>query len=447
MANSKYVKEIEQKDYQSEVLDAKGPVILDFYSTECPPCEALASKFDSLADIFGKDVKFLKIFRQGNRELANELGVKSSPTLVFYQNGQETGQRLTGGIRKKDISKAIENLLGTEKYQEVRGEIKIKEREADILILGGGPAGLSAAIYAAQAKQKTILVDQQLTGGQVSITHLVANYPGTGKTVPGYELVHNMYEQAIDSGTEVIAAVDVSDITLGDDGNHSVRLDGETRIRTKAILLATGVEPRLLGIPGETEYRGDGVSYCATCDGKFYEDKEVVVIGGGNSAVEESIFLTKFATKVNIIHQFDHLQANKTAQEEAFANEKINFIWDSEPREFKKEGDRLRVTYENLKTRERSDIVTDGVFIFIGWVPNTFMLTEKLERNDWGYVVTDEDMATNLPGVYAIGDMRAKKFRQIATAVSDGCIAALAAEKHIHALKQQEKKQKDKVAG
>lgn len=437
--NLENIVEITAADFEPLIRKTPGAAIIDFYSEDCAPCEALASKYEALAHLFGKDVRFYKIFRQKNRDLALELGVRSSPTLIFFKDGEEVGARLTGAIRKREIIEEIRSLLPHEKFEAISAKRTEQKREVDVAILGGGPAGLTAAIYAAQARLKVLVIDQDLTGGQVKTTHMISNYPGTGGAVSGWELSERMLRQAQDAGAEIMAAVDVTAVSLKT-GRTTIRIDDELEVQAKAVVLAMGAEPRRLGIPGEQEFRGRGISYCATCDGKYYDDKEVVVIGGGNSAVEESLFLTKFAGKVTIVHQFDHLQANKQAQEEAFANPKINFMWESEPRAFEQLPDgRMKVVVENVKTGARTDIITDGVFIFVGMVPNLSSIHDPIEKNAWGYVVTDEDMETSIPGVFAVGDLRAKKYRQAAIAVGEGCIAAINCEKRIEAMRHAEK--------
>ncbi|MBW7859435.1 MAG: FAD-dependent oxidoreductase, partial [Leptonema sp. (in: Bacteria)] len=358
-----YITEINATQYADLVVNTKGPVILDFYSDDCVPCESLASKYESLALLFGSKVKFLKIFRQQNRDLALSLGVKSSPTLIFYIDGKEVGNRLTGAIRKSAIVNQISSMLTQDEFNQLYSNRQSKRIDVDVAILGGGPAGLTAALYAAQAKLKVLVIDQDLTGGQVKITHLISNYPGTGGPVSGWELSEKMLRQAEEAGAEVLSAVDVTSVKLKE-GNHIIQIDNEINVHSAVVILATGAEPRLLSIVGEKEYKGKGISYCATCDGKYYQDKEVIVIGGGNSAIEESLFLTKFASKVTIIHQFDHLQANKTAQEQAFANDKIQFIWNTEARSFElQENGQMKVTVENLTTNQKHDILTDGAFV------------------------------------------------------------------------------------
>ncbi len=425
---SENILHITSEDFNTEVLQGQS-VVVDFYSTECPPCEALASKFEALADIYGSDIKFIKIFRQENRELAQQLGVTSSPTLLFYKNGEMVGERLTGGIKRSDITKNLDILIPSQRSAELKSKITKSETSCDVLVIGGGPAGLSAAIYTAQAKLKTIVVDKELPGGQVKITHLVSNYPGFSEPISGYMLMHHMAEQAKGAGAEFRSAVELTDINLAE---KYVVVDGVETIKAKKILIATGSSPRLLGVKGEKEYKGQGISYCATCDAKFYEGKHVIVIGGGNSAIEESLFITKFASKVTIVHQFDKLQANKIAQEKAFANPKIEFVFEHEPREFVKSGSSVnQVIVEDLKTHELKTLSCDGVFIFAGMQPNINDLNTDFALDNWGYIKTDAGMKTNVQDVFAVGDVASKQFRQITTAVSDGTIAAIAAAKEL----------------
>ncbi|HPV41084.1 MAG TPA: FAD-dependent oxidoreductase [Spirochaetota bacterium] len=422
---------INASQYESEVLGG-GSVVVDFYSTECPPCEALAAKYEPLSEIYGRDIRFIKIFRQENRPLAEKLGVMSSPTVIFYKDGKEVGQRLSGGIKRSDIVKNLELLIDRKKADELRARVKPVVTDCDILIMGGGPTGLTAGIYAAQAKVKTILVDQALPGGQVTTTHLVSNYPGFEKPVEGFMLTHFMTEQAKKAGVDFRQAVEVTDVDLS---AKTILVDGFETIRAKRIIIATGSSYRELNVPGEVEYKGKGISYCATCDAKYYDDKEVVVIGGGNSAVEESLFITRFARKVTIVHQFDKLQANKEAQEKAFANPKIEFVFEHEPRAFEKRPDGgMDVTIEDLKTGKRRTMATDGVFIFAGLKPNISLFNGVLKLDQWGYVAADELLHTNVPGVFAAGDVRSKPYRQITTAVADGTIAAITAVKELEAM-------------
>lgn len=419
---------ITAKEYDQEVLNG-GLVVLDFYSTECPPCEALASKFESLSEIYGEDIKFVKIFRQENRELAESLGVKSSPSLIFYNNGEIVGDMLTGGIRRSDIVKNFELLLTPERVQELNSRVEPVTTECDLLILGAGPGGLTAAIYAGQAKLNTIIADTGAPGGQVTTTHLVSNYPGFSKPIEGFMLMHYMNEQVAAAGVGTRYSVDITDVHLKD---KTILIDGYETIKAKKIIIATGSSYKPLGIPGEKEYKGHGISYCATCDAKYYEGKEVIVIGGGNSAIEESMFITKFAHKVTVVHQFDHLQANKIAQEQAFANDRIEFIFQHEPREFKKTDSGMAVAVEDLKTKEIKTLHTDGVFIFAGMQANLELCKEgRLALDQWGYIEVDRYMRTNIPDVFAVGDVAEKVYRQITIAVAEATIAAITVAKEL----------------
>jgi thioredoxin reductase (NADPH) len=421
------MKEINSSEFEKEVLQSEK-VVLDFYSTECPPCEALASKFEDLSLLYGRDIKFLKIFRQGNRELAEKLGVKSSPTLLFLSYGKEVAPRLTGGIKRSEIIRNLDSMLPPEKVKEIKSTIKPSYSEFDVIILGAGPGGLTAGLYLCQSKINTVLIDIALPGGHVSTTHEVSNYPGFIEPQAGYMLSHNMSEQTKLCGTIYKVAVDVTKVDLE---KKEVIIDEYETVKAKRIIIATGTTPNLTGAPGEKELKGKGISYCATCDAKYFNDKEVVVIGGGNSAVEESEYITRFASKLTIVHQFDKLTANKKAQEKVFNNPKISILFNNEPRAFVREGEKIITEVENVITRERSRLVSDGVFIFIGMKPNISLFKEKLELDQWGYIKTNEDMLTSIPGVYAVGDVISKKYRQITTAVADGTIAAMAIAKEM----------------
>ncbi len=422
------MKEINASEFKQEVLNG-GKVVLDFYSTECPPCEALAPKFDAMAELYGDKIKFLKIFRQGNRELATELGVSSSPTLLFFENGKQILDTISGGIKKAEIIERLDKMVTPEEAQEIKSRIKPTVSEYDVAILGGGPAGLTAGIYLGQAKIKTVLIDPALPGGYMGITHQVSNYPGFDQPQNGYMLAHFMSEQAKHSGIDFKVAVDVTSVDLV---KKEIVIDQMETIRAKKIIIGTGTSPNTMNAPGEKDYKGRGISYCATCDAKYYVDKDVTVIGGGNSAVEEALFITKFARKVTMVHQFDALTANQTAIDHLKANDKISVLYSHEPRKFEKRDDKMVATLENLKTKELVELQGDGVFVFIGFKANNSVLGDVLpEMDQWGYIKTNEDCQTSLPDVYAIGDIISKKYRQITTAVADGTIAAMTISKEL----------------
>ncbi len=299
----------------------------------------------------------------------------------------------------------------------------------DIIILGAGPAGLSAGIYASRGKLKTLILNEGAIGGQVTLTNEVANYPGV-ETTKGYSLVNVMKNQARSFGCRIRSNIKLTSVDLKGKVKK-VTINDSEEFRSKAVIVAPGGKPRMLGIPGEREFKGTGVSYCATCDGDFFTGKRVVVVGGGNSALEEAVALTKHASKVTIVHQFDHFQAFKHAVEEVKNNNKIEIILESEPREIIGDNIVSAVKIEHLPTGKTTTIETDGLFIFIGYVPNTGFFKGILKMNDYGEIITSPQMETNISGIFAAGDSIKKKYRQVTTAVADGTIAALAAADYI----------------
>jgi len=300
----------------------------------------------------------------------------------------------------------------------------------DVIIVGAGPAGLSAAIYASRARLKTLVLDESVPGGQMKTTHKVSNYPGFPEDVRGTDLAKAFSAQAERFGAKIRRAIEITAHDLTGPVKR-FQLDEEEEVEAPAVIIATGAKPRELGVPGESKFRGRGISSCATCDGAYFDGKEIHVIGGGNSAVEESLFLTQFAKKVTLVHQFDHFQAEPVSAAQALESPKIEVIWNSEPRAFVGENQLEKLRIENVKTKEVREFATDGVFIFVGYTPRTDLVKGLVPLNEWGYVETQEDMSTQVPGVYVAGDIRSKRFRQITTAVADGTIAALAVQKFV----------------
>ncbi len=303
------------------------------------------------------------------------------------------------------------------------------EEKFDVIIIGAGAAGLSAGIYTSRAKLSTVILNEGVVGGQMILTEEVANYPGVEST-KGYSLANTMKVQAKSFGCKIKSNIKIVEYNLEGD-EKSVTLEDGRKFQAKAVILAPGGRPRPLNIPGEDKFKGSGISYCATCDGDFFEGKEIIVVGGGNSALEEAVTLTNFASKVTIVHQFDHFQAFEHAVEQAKKNPKIEFLLESELREFIGDENLKKVTIENMATGEMSEMNIDGVFIFAGYLPNTEPLTEFIQLSDRKEIVTDSDMLTNIPGVFAAGDCVVKKYRQVTTAVADGTIAALSAAESI----------------
>ncbi len=307
----------------------------------------------------------------------------------------------------------------------------MSENYFDSIIIGGGAAGLTAGIYLARGKASVLILDTGTIGGQMILTHQIANYPGV-EEISGYQLSSTMRKQAASFGCEIKSNVKIQQLLFKDNMKEVVLSDG-AKYNSKTIILATGGRSRMLKVPGENKFKGRGISYCATCDGDFFQDKEIIVVGGGNSAMEEAVSLTKYASKVTILHEFDHFQAFEHAVEEAKANPKIDFIMESHITEFIGEEKLEAIKYENLKTHEIKTKNIDGVFIFIGYEPNTEMLADTgIEMTKWNEVITNEMMETNIKGVYAAGDLRQKRVRQVTTAVADGTIAAVDALNMIH---------------
>lgn len=299
----------------------------------------------------------------------------------------------------------------------------------DVIVLGGGPAGLTAGIYLSRARLSTLVLNEGTAGGQMVLTHEIANYPGV-ESISGYQLSSVMRKQAQNFGAVIRSNVTVEQMDLSSKIKSFTLTDGK-RYTSDAVILATGGRSRTLGVPGEDRLKGQGVSYCATCDGDFFTGKEIVVVGGGNSALEEAVSLTKYADKVTIVHQFDHFQAFEHAVKEAEENPKISFIMESTITSFNGDSSLESVDIKNLKTGEVTNFKTDGLFIFIGYVPNTETLKGVVELNERGEIKVTADMETNIPGVFAAGDCIAKRYRQVTTSVGEGTIAALAASAYL----------------
>jgi thioredoxin reductase (NADPH) len=299
----------------------------------------------------------------------------------------------------------------------------------DVIVLGGGAAGLTAGIYLSRAKVSTLILNEGMVGGQMVLTYEIANYPGIEQT-SGYMLSLTMKKQAETFGCVVKQNVIIKDVNL-EGSVKKVVLGNNEEYTAKAVIIASGGSSRNLGIESEDTFKGRGISYCATCDGDFYTDRDIIVVGGGNSALEEAVSLTKYAKTVTIVHQFDHFQAFEHAVEAAKQNPKINFVMESTISGFYGQDQLDFVKIKNLKTNETTDRTIDGVFIFIGYMANSTKFQNKVHLNQRGEIPTDEKMATNIPGVFAAGDVREKQIRQIVTATSDGAIAAISAIEYI----------------
>ena len=307
------------------------------------------------------------------------------------------------------------------------------QKTYEVIIIGGGPAGLTAGVYTSRSRLQTLLIESGLFGGLMTTTDLIENYPGFPQGITGEELSRLMEEQSKQFGLEVINQ-EVLEVKL--EGNMKRVKTHEAGYLCKALIISTGTEYRKLGVPGEKEFIGRGVSFCSTCDGAFFTEQRIVVVGGGDSALTEALFLTKFAREVTIIHRRDALRATKIYQERAFANPKIKFLWNSVVQEIK--GDKVvkSILVKNVKTNEVKEFETEGVFMFVGISPKTQFLKGLIQMDEGGYILTDENCETSVKGIFAVGDCRKKLLRQIATAVGDGATAAFAVEKYLESKEQ-----------
>ncbi|MBL7072617.1 MAG: thioredoxin-disulfide reductase [Candidatus Omnitrophica bacterium] len=308
----------------------------------------------------------------------------------------------------------------------------MKNETYDLIIIGGGPAGITAGIYAARARMKTLLIESISVMGQVMMTDRIENYPGVAE-IPGFELIEKMKTQAQSFGLE----------SRQDTVKNISRMNGECllvetencRCETTSVIVATGARPKKLGVPGEEKFIGKGISFCATCDGVFFRDKQILVIGGGDTAVEEALFLTKFGKKVTIVHRRDRLRAAKILQERAFEHEKIDFVLDSIVEEITGSAIVDGVVIKNVKNGKKLNFKCDGIFMFVGWTPNTDFLKNFIKLNENGGIITDEEMKTSERGIFAAGDCRKKLLRQVVTACGDGAVAAYSAGQFVDEVK------------
>jgi len=314
---------------------------------------------------------------------------------------------------------------------------RVMDNHFEVIVIGAGAAGLTTGIYLSRAKVKTLILNEGVVGGQMVLTHEIANYPGV-ENISGYELARTMKAQAQKFGCVIKSNLKISSLDLGGEVKQ-VTVNNKEIYTSNAVIISTGGKSRMIGAANEDKFKGKGISYCATCDGDFFQDKEIIVVGGGNSALEEAVSLTKYASKITVVHQFNHFQALEHYVDEAKKNDKISFIMGSKIIEFSGVEKLESVKIQNQSTNEITEIKIDGVFIFIGYVPNTESLDGLIELNQWKEIVVDKDMKTNVAGVFAAGDSIQKKYRQVTTAVADGTIAALSAVDYINNLKQEAK--------
>ncbi|MFB3785049.1 MAG: thioredoxin-disulfide reductase [bacterium] len=311
----------------------------------------------------------------------------------------------------------------------------MESRIYDTIIIGAGPAGLAAALYTARGRLSTLVIEKGVSGGQISLTEAVENYPGFPEPVTGLDLADRFQKQAEHFGAQVINAT-VREIRPV--GKQFIIVADKKEYTARTVICAMGADPRKLGVPGEEKNVGTGVSYCATCDGAFFRDKKVIVVGGGDAAVEEGLFLTRYASSVTLIHRRNELRASKILQERALAHPQMSFIWDTVVKEIVSNGKVKHVVLRNVKTNELREFPTDGVFIFVGHIPNTGLVENLVELDENKLIKVDLWMRTSLPGMFACGDCRTQAARQLASSAGDGVTAAIAAAKYVDELKAEE---------
>lgn len=411
-------------NFEEIISNSQIPVVAYFYADDCLPCTKFSQLFERTAATLSEHLKFVKIFRPHNRQLAEKYSVKSSPIVIFFKDGKEVCSRLNGYISFPEFKESLENIL--EKKCDSKEKTIV---HCDVLIIGAGPAGLTAAIYAARSKLHTIVMDSSLPGGQVASTYHIANYPGTNGVIRGIDLMDNMKKQAMDFGAQIDDMQSIKSIDFTGDEKH-VQTEANDYY-AKSVIIATGAEPRKLPVESEREFRGRGIHYCATCDGALYTDANVIVVGGGTSAVEESLFLTRYAKSITVVNRSTEFKASRSSVDELLKNPQINVLWNTEVKEVLGQNFVQKVKLCNNKTGESKEMDIDGIFVYIGMVPNTSLFKDVLNLSEYGYIITDNNMATNIPGVFAAGDIRDKEIRQITTAVGDGTIAGIMAERYV----------------
>jgi thioredoxin reductase (NADPH) len=321
---------------------------------------------------------------------------------------------------------------GTKAKPKPAAVILEKKPGLDLIIIGGGPAGLTAALYAVRSRLKVLLIEKMILGGQSTTTFSIENYPGFPEGISGTDLSNRLQDQVRRLGLDILWGNAIS--LKNKKGLREVQVDGKL-LTAKAVIIATGTEAAKLGVPGEDEFRGRGVSYCATCDGPFYKDKNIMVVGGGNSAIEEALFLTRYAAKISVVHRRDQLRADKILAERALAEPKLYFYWHATLEKISGKQKIEEVVLKDLQSQKKLKVPIDGVFIYIGSKPNSEIAKNVVKMDQKGFIHTDETMKTSAAGIYAVGDVRVKSLRQVVTAAADGAIAADAARKYIEGTK------------
>ena len=400
-----------------ELIESKKTFLIDFWAPWCGDCRRIEKPYDEIADELDGRAIVVKLNVDEIDGIRQREDIKRIPTIRLYENGVPLGQ-IVEPPAKADIEAFLKDLL-PEKKKTADAHVY------DMIIIGGGPGGYTSALYAARAGMDAVVLERLSAGGQMALTHQIDNYPGFADGIGGFELGEQMKNQAERFGAKSVSA-DVKKVDLH--ANPKIIETSEGTFCSKTVVIATGANPRELGLPGESDLLGLGVHYCAACDGMFYKGKTVAVVGGGNSAAADALLLSRVAEKVIVIHRRDTLRATKVYHEPLMQAENVSFMWDSRVERLLHDDKLTGLSVKNVKTNEETEIAIDGLFVSIGRKPATELFKDQLTLDENGYIVSGETTETNLPGVYAVGDVRTKLLRQVVTAVSDGAVAVHMAE-------------------
>ena len=401
---------------------AKQPVMVEFSAPWCVYCRRLAPALESVAEEYRDTLVFGAVNIDDDPELAQSEKIEVVPTLLIYQNGQVLGSIVAPESRAQLVAFIEETLQHREQ------KANITEHIYDMIVVGGGPGGYTAALYAARAGLDTVILEKLSAGGQMALTEQIDNYPGFEDGIDGFSLGEKMKRGTERFGVETKLA-EVLSLDLS--GTVKKAETSEGPLFARIIVLATGAGPRELGIEGEQELIGKGVNYCAACDGMFYKNKIVVIAGGGNTAAADALILSRICKKVIVVHRRDTLRATKIYHEPLTKAENVEFRWDSEIIELLHDEKVIGIRLRNVKTGEETTLACDGVFVSIGRKPSSELVKDQVEVDPAGYIIADESTRTNIPGVFAVGDVRTKALRQVVTAVADGATAVHYAEEYL----------------
>ena len=401
---------------------AEQPVLIEFSAPWCVYCRRLAPALESVTEEYRDTLVFGAVNIDDEPELARSEEIEVVPTLLIYQNGQVLGSIVAPESRAQLVAFIEETLQHREQ------EANITEHIYDMIVVGGGPGGYTAALYAARAGLDTVILEKLSAGGQMALTEQIDNYPGFEDGIDGFSLGEKMKRGTERFGVETKLA-EVLSLDLS--GTVKKAETSEGPLFARIIVLATGAGPRELGIEGEQELIGKGVNYCAACDGMFYKNKTVVIAGGGNTAAADALILSRICKKVIVVHRRDTLRATKIYHEPLMKAENVEFRWDSEIIELLHDEKVIGIRLRNVKTGEETTLACDGVFVSIGRKPSSELVKDQVEVDPAGYIIADESTRTNIPGVFAVGDVRTKALRQVVTAVADGATAVHYAEEYL----------------